>query len=281
MNSSKTKQTELPAAIKYGTPDNAIGPSGTRKGEDKTMNEILKHGSAEMGFPLTDEQINKLERYADMLIERNEKVNLTAICDREGIAVKHFLDSLSALCTGYVKGKVIDVGTGAGFPGLVLKIAKPEISLTLLDSLNKRIDFLKDVSSELETEGVDFVHARAEDGARGALRGEFDTVVSRAVANLTALAELCIPYLKVGGSFLALKGPLAEEELESAKRAIHILGGKTEKVFEVKIPYSDLSHKIIIIKKVRQTPLQYPRKASIPTKNPLNNCYNLKKGVKK
>lgn len=245
------------------------------------MTDLLMSGSAQMGVPLDEKQTAMLEEYARLLVEWNEKINLTAICDKEGIAVKHFLDSLSAITTGYVKGKVIDVGTGAGFPGLVLKVARPEISLTLLDSLNKRINFLKEVSNALELEGVEFVHARAEDGARGALRGSFDTVVSRAVANMTALSELCIPYLKVGGRFLALKGPLANEELEKSKRAIHILGGEVEKVAEVKIPYSELSHKIIIVKKVRQTPLQYPRKAGIPTKNPLDNCYNLKKGVKK
>lgn len=245
------------------------------------MTDLLMSGSAQMGVPLDEKQTAMLEEYARLLVEWNEKINLTAICDNEGIAVKHFLDSLSAITTGYVKGKVIDVGTGAGFPGLVLKVARPEISLTLLDSLNKRINFLKEVSNALELEGVEFVHARAEDGARGALRGSFDTVVSRAVANMTALSELCIPYLKVGGRFLALKGPLANEELEKSKRAIHILGGEVEKVAEVKIPYSELSHKIIIVKKVRQTPLQYPRKAGIPTKNPLDNCYNLKKGVKK
>lgn len=245
------------------------------------MTDILKSGSSKLGVPLDDKQINQLTEYSRLLIEWNEKMNLTAICDEEGIAVKHFLDSLSALTTGYVGEKIIDVGTGAGFPGLVLKIAKPEISLTLLDSLNKRITFLKEVANSLNLDNVEFVHARAEDGARGTLRGSFDTVVSRAVANMTSLSELCIPYLKVGGYFLALKGPLADEELENAKRAIHILGGEVTEVAEVKIPYSDLAHKIIIIKKVRQTPLQYPRKAGIPTKNPLDNCYNLKKGVKR
>lgn len=245
------------------------------------MHEILSQGSRELGIPLSDAQINQLIEYSRLLVSRNEQVNLTAITDPEGIAIKHFLDSLTAILTGYVRGNVIDVGTGAGFPGLVLKIAKPEINLVLLDSLNKRINFLKEVSETLGLDGVEFVHARAEDGARTKYRGGFDTVVSRAVANMTVLSELCIPYLKIGGRFLALKGPLADEELSAAKRAIHILGGEIEQVFEAKIPYSDLSHKIIIIKKVRQTPMQYPRKAGIPTKNPLEQCYNLKKGIKK
>ncbi len=245
------------------------------------MKELLKEGSALLGVPLDDEKIEKLVEYSGLLVEWNEKINLTAITEEREIAIKHFLDSLTAILTGYVKGKVIDVGTGAGFPGLVLKIAKPEISLTLLDSLNKRINFLKEVCEKTRIEGVQFVHARAEDGARGEAREKFDTVVSRAVANMTVLSELCIPFLKVGGRFLALKGPLAEEELELAKRAIHILGGEIEGVKEIKIPYSDLEHKIIIVKKVRQTPLQYPRKAGIPTKNPIEQCYNLKKGVKR
>ena len=244
------------------------------------MRDILENGAKTLGIDLNGNQISQLLTYADLLFEWNEKINLTAITDPEEAAVKHFLDSLTAITTGYVHGRVIDVGTGAGFPGLVLKIAKPEISLTLLDSLNKRINFLKEVCTSLSLDSVEFVHARAEDAARR-MRGRFDTVAARAVANMTVLCELCIPFLKIGGRFLALKGPLAEEELSEAKRAIHILGGETEKVLEVKIPYSDLSHKIIIIKKVRQTPMQYPRKAGIPTKNPLVQCYNLKKNVKK
>lgn len=243
------------------------------------METILKTGSAALGIPLEDTQIQQLCTYATLLQEWNEKINLTAITDDEGIATKHFLDSLTAICTGRVRGKVIDVGTGAGFPGLVLKVAKPEIRLTLLDSLQKRIRFLETVCESLAIPDVEFVHARAEDGARR-LRGQFDTVVSRAVANMTVLAELCIPFLKVGGYFLALKGPLADAELQDAKRAIHILGGEVEDVYAADIPGTDLSHKIIIIKKVRQTPRQYPRKAGIPAKNPLESCYNLKKSAK-
>ena len=243
------------------------------------MRKILENGSRILGAELDDSKIEKLIKYSRLLTDWNEKINLTAITEPEQIAVKHFLDSLSAATTGYVKGSVIDVGTGAGFPGLVLKIAMPEIELTLLDSIQKRINFLNTVADELG-EDVNTVHARAEDAARGKMREDFDTVVSRAVTNMTSLSELCIPFLKQGGRFLALKGPLAAEELEAAKRAIYILGGEVEEVKEVKIPYSDLSHKIIIIKKVRQTPQKYPRKAGIVTKNPLTNCYNLKKGVK-
>ena len=242
------------------------------------MRDILIKGTNELSLTIDEVQLDKLEKYAQLLKEWNEKINLTAITDDEGITTKHFLDSMTALCTGKVAGKVIDVGTGAGFPGLVLKIAKPEIGLTLLDSLNKRISFLQEVSSQLELEGIEFVHSRAEDGGQNAaLRGSFDTVVSRAVANLRVLCEWCLPFLKVGGYFLALKGPLAEQELSDAKKAIKILGGEVEEVFEAKIPMTDLSHKIIVIKKVRQTPMKYPRKPGIATKIPIEQCYKLRK----
>lgn len=242
------------------------------------MKELIVKGTEQLGLPLNDTQVNQLMEYARLLVEWNEKINLTAITDDEGIATKHFLDSLTAINTGCVKGKVIDVGTGAGFPGLVLKIANPEIKLTLLDSLNKRINVLKDISEKLDINDIEFVHSRAEDGGKNRLyRGKFDTVVSRAVANLTVLAELCIPFLKVGGYFLALKGPLADEELKSAERAIKILGGEVEEVREVEIPFTNLKHKIIIIKKVGQTPMKYPRKAGIATKTPIESCYNITK----
>lgn len=242
------------------------------------MREILTTGCAELGIDISEAQLVQLEKYADILVEWNEKMNLTAITDTEGIAVKHFLDSISALCTGNVGKKVIDVGTGAGFPGLVLKIMKPEIELTLLDSLNKRINFLKAVCEELGLDGVTFVHSRAEDGGMNrSYRAKFDTVVSRAVANMTTLSEWCIPFLKEGGRFLALKGPLANEELDAARRAITILGGEVEKVYEADIPHSDLHHKIIIVKKVRQTPMKFPRKPGIAAKMSIEQCYNLRK----
>lgn len=239
------------------------------------MRKILENGFKELDINITPAQIDKLITYSDLLVEWNEKINLTAIYDDDGIAKKHFLDSATALMTGCVGKKVIDVGTGAGFPGLVLKILRPDIELTLLDSLNKRINFLKAVANEIGAD-AEFVHARAEDGGR-THREKFDTVVSRAVANMTVLSELCLPFLKVGGYFLALKGPLADEELTAAKRAIYILGGEIEDVFSAHIPETDLNHKIIIIKKVRHTPQQYPRKPGIATKNPIGTCYNLKK----
>ena len=242
------------------------------------MKDLIIKGSEKLNIQISENQTEQLERYAELLVSWNEKINLTAITDEEGIATKHFLDSLTALCTDRVNGRVIDVGTGAGFPGLVLKIAKPEIELTLLDSLNKRINFLKAVCDDIGIDGVEFVHARAEDGGRDRnYRGQFDTVVSRAVANLTVLSEWCLPFLKKGGYFLALKGPLAEEELKNAERAIKILGGKVEDVYEADIPFTDLKHKIIVIKKVGQTPLKYPRKPGIATKTPIGTPYNLSK----
>ena len=244
-----------------------------------TISEILKRGAAELNVPLSDEQISSLERYSDILKEKNKVMNLTAVTDDEGIAVKHFLDSLTALQTGKVGKSVIDVGTGAGFPGLVLKLARPDISLTLLDSLNKRITFLKETAALIGAgENTEFIHARAEDAAMNAkLREKFDTAVSRAVANMRVLSEWCLPFVRTGGYFLALKGTAAERELEEARRAIFILGGEVENVFDAHIPFSELEHKIIIIKKVRRTPSKFPRKPGIAVKSPIETCYNLSK----
>ncbi len=246
------------------------------------IEEIVKNGASELGLDIADDKLKKLSLYAKLLVEWNEKINLTAITDDEGIAIKHFLDSLTPLLTGKVGESVIDVGTGAGFPGLVLKILKPDMKLTLLDSLNKRINFLNEVSSSLELEDIFTVHMRAEDGGQNArYREKFDTAVSRAVANLKVLAEYTLPFVKVGGYFLALKGPAQESELNDAKRAISILGGEVESVFDAKIPFSDLNHKIIIIKKVRHTPIKYPRKSVQISKIPIEQCYKIKKNTAK
>ena len=239
------------------------------------MKELLKDGFCELKIDASDDALNKLCEYAKLLKSWNEKMNLTAVTDDFGIATKHFFDSATPLLTGHINGKVIDVGTGAGFPGLVLKILKPEIEITLLDSLKKRLTFLEEVAKTLDI-SVNLVHARAEDAGHS-MRCEFDTAVSRAVANMSSLSELCLPFLKEGGHFLALKGPLADAELDGAKRAIHILGGEILPAFSVPIPKTELNHRIVIIKKVRQTPIKYPRKAGIVTKNPLGTCYNLKK----
>ncbi|MGN1116633.1 MAG: 16S rRNA (guanine(527)-N(7))-methyltransferase RsmG [Candidatus Ornithomonoglobus sp.] len=239
------------------------------------MNDMILNGAEKLGISLTEAQASSLVRYNNILIERNKAVNLTRITEPEEVVTKHFLDSLTPLLTGRVNGRVIDVGTGAGFPGLVLKCAKPEIELTLLDSLNKRITFLKDAAAEMGiTDGIEFIHARAEDAALSQEhREKYDTVVSRAVANMRTLAEWCLPFVKPGGYLLALKGPLALSELDDARAAIEVLGGSVESVFRADIPFTELEHKIIVIKKLRHTPKQFPRKGKKATEIPVEKIY--------
>lgn len=233
------------------------------------MRERLKKGFLSLGMEVSDAQIDKFIKYAELLVEWNEKINLTAITEPIEIAEKHFLDSTMCLKCG-IYGKVIDVGTGAGFPGIVLKILNPDIELCLLDSLQKRINFLEIVCKELELENVTFVHARAEDGGRDKnLREQFDFAVARAVANLSTLSEYCIPFVKMGGSFIAMKGPKAQEEIEAGKNAVSKLGGEISSILEEEIPDTDLKHVIISVKKVRPTAPAFPRKAGKPSKQPL------------
>lgn len=235
------------------------------------MYNMIKTGCETLGVSLNEQQINSLISYYDILTERNKSVNLTRITDQNDVVTKHFLDSISPVLTGLVKGNVIDVGTGAGFPGLVLKCVLPEINMTLLDSLNKRVVFLKDAAAAMSiTDNINFIHGRAEDtGHDKNYREKFDTVVSRAVANMRTLSEWCLPFVKQGGYFLALKGPLAASELEDARGAIKILGGEVTDVFDVEIPFVNLEHKIIIVKKVRQTPKIFARKGGKSTSIPV------------
>ncbi len=235
------------------------------------MKESIKKGALDLNIDINDATADALVSYHNILIERNKVVNLTRITEPHDVVSKHFLDSMTPILTGHVKGKVIDVGTGAGFPGLVLKCIKPDIELTLLDSLNKRITFLKDAAREMAiTDGIEFIHSRAEDAALDKNhREKYDTVVSRAVANMRSLSEWCLPFLKVGGYFLALKGPLADSELKDATDAIKVLGGEVCDIFTADIPYTDLSHKIIIVKKVRHTPSALPRKGKKATLIPV------------
>lgn len=218
--------------------------------------------------PLDETALNRLSKYADLLVEWNEKINLTAILDPEGIAIKHFLDSI--MIFKYVDipegASVIDIGTGAGFPGVVMKIARPDIKLTLMDSLQKRITFLDTLCSEL---GIDVttIHSRAEE-IKPDQREGYDFAVARAVANMRVLSEYCIPYVKVGGSFVAMKGSTAAEEVKEAHKAITTLGGKieAENLFEL---LSFGGRGIINVKKTSQTPTKYPRNSGKISKQPL------------
>ena len=242
------------------------------------MKEKIINGCKELKLDIPDDLADKLIKYYDILIERNKSVNLTRITEPGDVITKQILDSLTPLLTGCVGDKVIDVGTGAGFPGLVLKAAMPQMQLTLLDSLNKRINFLKDAAAAMDiTSGIEFIHSRAEDaGLSNIYREKYDTAVSRAVANMRTLSEWCLPLVHVGGYFLALKGPLAQEELDDALPAISILGGEVEGIFTVDIPFTELEHKIIIIKKTRHTPSIFPRKGKKATEIPVEKVYKKK-----
>lgn len=231
---------------------------------------MLKTGLNKIGIEVNARQLEQFELYYKLLCEWNEKINLTAITQKDEVYLKHFIDSAVCLCHHDIVGKVIDVGTGAGFPGLVLKILKPEIKLTLLDSLNKRIDFLRNVGETLGFSDIEYVHSRAEDAGKDKkYREQFDFTVARAVANLSTLSEYCLPFVKVGGYFLSMKGPDATEEIETAKTALNKLGGELMDYKIYNLPDSDINHSVICIKKLRQTPPAYPRKAGKPSKEPL------------
>lgn len=219
---------------------------------------------------VNDEVLNKFWVYMTNLLEWNEKINLTAITDEDDMILKHFIDSLTILEYIPEKSNVIDVGTGAGFPGIPLKIVREDINMTLMDSLNKRITFLNEIINKLGLKKINAIHSRAEELAKiPEHREKYDIAVSRAVANLSTLSEYMIPFVKVGGKCICMKGSNIEEELKTAKNAIKELGGEIEKVINFKLPDSDNERNIIIIKKVRNTKSKYPRKAGKPSKEPL------------
>ena len=231
------------------------------------MEQLLRSGLTQMGLPPGG--IPALMRYAEALVEKNKVMNLTAITEPADIATLHFLDSAALLTLADLKGKrIADVGTGAGFPGMPLRIVEPSIRLTLLDSLNKRIDFLKEVCKDLGLNDVECVHGRAEEFAANH-RESYDIVTSRAVANLQMLSELCLPLVKVGGYFLSMKAVDSEEEVNAAKAAIKTLGGKIEKIVDYEIPSTEVQHRLIFIKKIQETPKKYPRTFAKIKKNPL------------
>ena len=235
----------------------------------ENFNEVLVNGMKKFNIELTDEQLNKFNIYCNMLIEWNSKMNLTAIKEPNEIAVKHFVDSCSVL--NYVKikqnAKVIDIGTGAGFPGIPLKISREDLDITLLDSLNKRLVFLNEVAKELNL-NFNTIHSRAEDlGRQEEYREQYDIAISRAVAPLNVLSEYSIPFVRKGGKFISMKGPNVQTEVDEAKKAIKILGGKCNNVVQFSI--ADNSRSIVIVDKINTTPYTYPRHGSKISKKPL------------
>ena len=231
------------------------------------MTALLREGLRELG--LDESRAETLERFAALLLKKNEVMNLTAITEPADVAALHFLDSAALLTLTDFKGKsVVDVGTGAGFPGMPLKILEPTIRMTLLDSLGKRITFLQEVCDNLKLTDVACVHARAEEFA-AEHRGQFDFATSRAVANLSVLCELCLPLVKTGGYFLAMKSVDSDAELKDAERAIRTLCGRVERSADYRIPGTEVIHRVIFIKKEAETPKKYPRAFAKIKKNPL------------
>ncbi|WP_404469276.1 16S rRNA (guanine(527)-N(7))-methyltransferase RsmG [Sutcliffiella horikoshii] len=226
----------------------------------------------EKGISLSSQQLSQFDTYYKLLVEWNEKMNLTAITDEEEVYLKHFYDSITA--SFYIdlnqELSLCDVGAGAGFPSIPLKICFPNLKVTIVDSLNKRITFLQNLAKELDLKNVHFVHDRAETFGKNAdYREKFDLVTARAVARLSVLSELCLPLVKEGGTFVPMKAAAASEELEKGKKALQILGGKLEKVHSFSLPLEESERNILIINKIKSTPKKYPRKPGTPNKQPL------------
>lgn len=234
--------------------------------------EILINGCKLYNIDISQEQINMLLKYMDMLKKWNKNVNLTSIVDDEGIIKKHFLDSISIFNTGLIKDSVslVDVGTGAGFPGIPIKIINPTVKVTLIDSLKKRVNFLDEVIGELKLKDINAVHGRCEDFANQKdYREQYDIATARAVASFPVLCEYCLPYVKIGGSFIAMKGPSVIEELDVSSNAVKVMGGELKEVIDTNIYGEDLNHKLVVVKKKKLSPIKYPRKAGKIEKNPI------------
>ena len=237
-----------------------------------TFAEILAARGAEAQLSFTEEQLAQFTRYYELLVETNKVMNLTAITEPEEVAVKHMVDSLLAYEDGMQGKTLVDVGTGAGFPGVPLKIYRPSLKVTLVDSLGKRLRFLQQLIDELGLKGIRCEHLRAEDAGRSKKhREQYDYVTARAVARLSVLSEYCLPLAKKGGQFIALKGSRFAEEIEEGEAAVKILGGKIISAEPVKLPGLDDGRAIIKIAKIKATPAQYPRKAGTPEKQPLGS----------
>ena len=233
---------------------------------------LLNTACINEGLSFDEEKYNKLMKYKDMIKEWNEKINLTAITEDEEIVKKHFIDSIKAFRFSKLNDakRIIDIGTGAGFPGIPIKVIKPEIEVVLLDSLNKRVNFLNEVINELNLKNITAIHGRAEDFARETnYREKFDIAVSRAVANMAVLSELCIPYVKLNGYFVALKGPAVENEIKEGNKAVTTLGGTVEEIIKVEVEDTDLNHNLVVVKKIKETSKTYPRKAGTASKKPI------------
>lgn len=237
---------------------------------EEAFSQKMKEYAIEIGILLEEEQINQFYQYMQLLLEWNEKINLTAITKPEEVILKHFMDSLTIAKHIEKNATLIDVGTGAGFPGIPLKIIREDLEVTLLDSLNKRITFLKEVIEQLQLTKIQAVHFRAEDfGKNKKYRESFDYATSRAVANLATLSEYLMPLVKLNGYGISMKGSEVEEEIKQSQKAIEILGGKIKSIDSFQLPKSDINRNIIIIKKEKQTPMKYPRKAGLPAKEPI------------
>ena len=236
------------------------------------MSQIFEEKLSQIGITLSDKQKEQFDKFYELLVEWNKVMNLTGITEYEEVNEKHFVDSLSivkAIDMNQVHS-LVDIGTGAGFPGIPLKIAFPHIKVVLLDSLNKRINFLNTVIKELGLENIETIHGRAEDFAKQLeYREQFDLCVSRAVANLATLSEYCIPYVKKDGMFVPYKSGEIDEEVEQSKKAIHVLGGKLDKVIKFQLPGTEIGRSFVKINKVQNTAKKYPRKAGLPSKEPI------------
>lgn len=243
-----------------------------KRGRSFLNEEQFLQALKEKGIELSAKQISQFKMYFQELVEWNEKMNLTAITDEPSVYLKHFLDSISAAFYVDFTGerKLCDVGAGAGFPSIPLKICFPELHVTIVDSLNKRIGFLNHLAEKLALENVEFVHARAEDfGQNKIYREKYDIVTARAVARLSVLSELCIPLVKKGGIFVAMKGAAAKEELIDAKRPLTVLGAKIQKDYSFLLPIEESERNIFVFSKIKDTPSKYPRKPGVPNKTPI------------